>query len=263
MTPARKSAVFRRWFAGHAAGRMRATFAAVRVAGAEHLREALAAGPVVVVSNHTAWWDPMVALVLTERVVPCDSYAMMDGANLARLPFLGLIGGFGVDLTSAADGAAVIRYAARLLDAPGRAVWVFPQGRERPVTERPLGFRRGSAEVARVAKARTVPVAIRYEFRGTERPELLVDIGASIEPARDVAALLARQEAEVTAGLDRIDAALRAGALDGYEVALRAPVGRVGALAERMLAWMTRPRGPVTPARGGERSRSRPARSSG
>ena len=30
-------------------------------------------------------------------------------------------------------------------------VWVFPQGRERSVTERPLGFRAGSAEVARVA----------------------------------------------------------------------------------------------------------------
>ena len=107
----------------------------------------------VLIANHTSWWDPMVALVLTERVAPCDSYAMMDATNLARLPFLGLIGGFGVDLTSAADGAAVIRYAARLLSGPGKAVVVFPQGRERPVTERPLGFRRGSAEVARVAKA--------------------------------------------------------------------------------------------------------------
>ena len=260
MIPARKSAWFRRWFAGHAAGRMRATFNTVRVAGAEHLREALAAGPVVIVSNHTAWWDPLVALVLTERVAPCDSYAMMDAANLRRLPFLGRIGGFGVDLTSASDGAAVIRYAARLLDGPGRAVWVFPQGRERPVTERPLGFRRGSAEVARVAKAATVPLAIRYEFGGAERPELLVDVGEAIAPERDVEALRARQERAVTEALDRVDASLRAGDLARYEAVIRAPESALGRFAERALAWMTRPRAELTPARGGAPSPSRPAR---
>ena len=263
MIPARKSAWFRRWFAGHAAGRMLATFEAVRVAGVENLREALAAGPVVLIANHTSWWDPMVALVLTERVVPCDSYAMMDATNLAGRPFLGLIGGFGVDLTSAADGAAVIRYAARLLGGPGKAVVVFPQGRERPVTERPLGFRRGSAEVARVAKARTVPVALRYEFMGTERPHLLVDVGASFEPERDVEAGRARHERAVTDGLDRIERDLRAGTLDRYEVVVRAPVSRVGALAERVLAWMTRPRGGLRPARGGRPSPPPRARTSG
>lgn len=263
MTPARKSTWFRRWFAGHVAGRMRATFETVRVAGVANLREALAAGPVVLIANHTSWWDPMVALVLTERVVPCDSYAMMDATNLARLPFLGLIGAFGVDLTSAADGAAVIRYAARLLSGPGKAVVVFPQGRERPVTERPLGFRRGSAEVARVAKARTIPVALRYEFMGTERPHLFVDVGAAIEPARDVEAGREAHERAVTEAMDRIERDLCAGALDCYEVVVRAPVSRVGVLAERALAWMTRPRGGITPARGGRPSPSPRARPSG
>ncbi len=260
MIPARKSAWFRRWFAGHIAGRMQASFETVRVAGAQHLRDALAAGPVVLIANHTSWWDPMVALVLTERVAPCDSYAMMDASNLVRLPFLGLIGAFGVDLTNASDGAAVIRYAARLLGGPGKAVVVFPQGRERPVTERPLGFRRGSAEVARVAKARTVPVALRYEFMGTERPHLFVDVGEAFEPERDVEAGRAHHERAVTEGLDRIDGALREGALERYEVVIRAPVSRVGVWAERMLAWMTRPRGKVTPARGEGPSRSPPAR---
>lgn len=241
MTPARKRAWFRRWFAGHVAGRMRRAFETVRVAGLQHLRDALASGPVVVVSNHVSWWDPMVALVLTERVVPCDSYAMMDERNLRRLPFLGLIGGFGVDLTSASDGAAVIRYAARLLDGPGRAVWVFPQGRERPHTERPLGFRAGSAEVARVAKAATVPLALRYEFMHTERPHLLVDVGEALPHQRDVQAGRERHERHVTEALDRIDTALREGALDRYETVLRAPEPVVGPLAERALAWLTRP----------------------
>jgi 1-acyl-sn-glycerol-3-phosphate acyltransferase len=258
--PARKSPWFRRWFAAHAAGRMRATFEAVRVAGAEHLRAALAAGPAVLVSNHTAWWDPLVALVLTERLAPCDSFAMMDAVNLVRLPFLGRIGAFGVDRRDPADGPAVIAYAAALLDRPGRAVWVFPQGRERPVTERPLAFRRGSAEIARSAAAVTVPLALRYEFGGTERPQLLVDIGPPVAPEGDVETLRARQEAAVTEALERIDAALRGGSLERYDPVIRASAGALGRVAERALAWLTRPRRGLTP-RGGETAT--PPRSAG
>ena len=242
MIPARKSAWFRRWFAGHVAGRMRGRFETVRVAGLDRLRVALAQGPVLVVSNHVSWWDPMLVLVLTERIMPCDSFALMDAKNLTRLPFLGLIGGFGVDLTSAADGASVMRYAAKLLNAPGRLVWMFPQGRERPHTERPLGFRKGSAEIARVAKAVTVPLALRYEFMHTERPHLIVDVGEAFAPERDVEKGRDLHEQRVTEALARIDGALIAGDLSAYETVLTTPRDRVGPWAERMLAWATRPR---------------------
>lgn len=242
MIPARKSRWFRRWFAGHAAGRMRATFASVEIAGIAKLRTALDAGPVVVVSNHTAWWDPLVTLVLTEKIVPCDSYALMDAANLTRLPFFGLIGAIGVDLTNPRDGAAAILHAGRLLTGPGRLVWIYPQGRERPSTERPLGFRGGSAEIARVAKAATVPIALRYEFTNVERPRLLVDIGEALPPERDVAKAREAHERTVTEGLDRIDLALRTGDRAAYETVIRAPESRFGALAERCLAWITAPR---------------------
>ena len=137
MIPARKHRLFRWWFGGHARARLRAGFSAVRAEGMDHLRAALAAGPVLIV------------LYLTEHALRCDGHAMMDAQNLQRLPFFAMVGAFGVDLANPSDGASAMRYAARLLNAPGRMVWVFPQGRERPVTERPLAFRAGSAEVAR------------------------------------------------------------------------------------------------------------------
>jgi 1-acyl-sn-glycerol-3-phosphate acyltransferase len=240
---ARKNLWFRRWFASHVAGRFGARFESLRVRGLDHLRTALAQGPVVVVSNHVTWWDPMLVLYLTERVVPCDSYALMDAANLTRLPFLGLIGGIGVDLTSASDGAVVMRYLARFLaNTPGRLVWIFPQGRERPQSERPLGFRAGSAEVARVARALTLPVALRYEFMRTERPHLWIDMGAPIAPERDTSRARDRHEAEVSAALDRIEHALCTDDTALYEVIMQRPYDRVGAWAERMLAWATRAR---------------------
>ena len=116
MIPARKGRLFRAWFAGHARTRLHDAFAAVRASGLDGARAALAAGPVQIVSNHTSWWDPLVVLYLTEHVLRCDGHAMMDAANLRRLPFFARVGAFGVDRTSAADGAAAIRYAARLLD---------------------------------------------------------------------------------------------------------------------------------------------------
>lgn len=242
MIPARKHGLFRWWFSGHARARLRASFSAVRAEGMDHLRAALAAGPALIVSNHTSWWDPMVVLYLTERVLRCDGHAMMDADNLRRLPFFAMVGAFGVDPASPSDGASAMRYAARLLDAPGRMVWVFPQGRERPVTERPLGFRPGSAEVARVARCVTVPIGLRYEHRGHERPELLMSIGEPLPWTKDVAGARAAHEAAVTARLDRLEAALGDGSADGFEALEQGGPSAAARWAEAALAAITRRR---------------------
>ena len=239
--PARKHRLFRWWFSRHARGRLRQCFSAVRAEGLDHLRAALAAGPVLIVSNHTSWWDPLVVLYLTEHTLRCDGHAMMDAGNLLRLPFFAMVGAFGVDLANPSDGAGAMRYAARLLSAPGRMVWVFPQGRERPVTERPLGFRAGSAEVARVARCVTVPIGLRYEHRGAERPELLMSIGQALPWTKDVTAARAAHEAAVTARLDALDAALREGGTEGFEVLEATGPGAAARWAERALVAMTRP----------------------
>ncbi len=245
MIPSRKHPWFRRWFAGHAETKLRAGFERVGVRGLSNLTDALREGPVVIVSNHVCWWDPLVALWVTARLAPHDSHAMMDAANLTKLPFFGLVGAFGVDRTNPSDGAAAMRYAARLLSEPGRSVWIFPQGAERPSTQRPLGFLRGSAEIARVAKARTVPLALRYEFRGTERPHLFVDVGEAFEPVRNVEEGRLLHERRVTDGLDRIDAALRADDVTEYVPAIQTPESALGVWATRALAWMTRPGGVI------------------
>jgi 1-acyl-sn-glycerol-3-phosphate acyltransferase len=243
--PARKSRAFNAWFAGHARARIEKTFGRVLVRGLARAREIAAEAPIVAVSNHTSWWDPLVILHASQHLLGTDGHALMDAKNLRRLPFFSLVGAFGVDLDRAADGAASVRYAARLLDRPGRLVWIFPQGAERPVTERPLGFREGAAHVARVAKrAVTLPAALRYEFAGEELPRLYLSFGAPLPYERDVARACAAQEAAVLAELDAIDAAIagRPAAGEGFELLHRRDPAWLGSLAERMLATLTRPR---------------------
>lgn len=253
MIPAAKRRLFNAWFSGHARGRIRSTFGVTRVHGLARARALCEEAPVLLVANHTAWWDPLVALHVSQHLLGVDGYAMMDAKNLRRLPFFAFVGAFGVDLDRPADGAAAIKYTARLLDRAGRAVWIFPQGRERPVTERPLAFRPGSAEIARVArKARAVPVGIRYEFGGEERPALYISLGAALSPERDVDKALGAHERAVEAELARIERAVR-GEGEDFEEVHRAPVSWIGEAATRLLARfagsskthaLTPPRGP-------------------
>lgn len=246
MIEARKSDWFCWWFSRNAEGRIRRAFGQVRVRGLDTLRTELARRPVLVVSNHTAWWDPLVSLVLSHRVVGADAYAMMDAANLRRLPFFAKVGAFGVSLEDAADGARAIRYAAKRLDRPGRLVWVFAQGRELPVTARPLRFKPGSAQIARVARgAAVVPLGIRYEHGEAPEPDLWLSIGSPLSRAPGERVPLNEvcraQESAVAGELDWIDRALVEGAKEDFEVLFRKRELPWAKAAQTLLAWMTRP----------------------
>ncbi|HEU4536805.1 MAG TPA: lysophospholipid acyltransferase family protein, partial [Polyangiaceae bacterium] len=203
-----------------------------------------ARGPVLWVGNHTSWWDPLVIFYLSRAFFDLDGHAMMDASNLRKLPFFSRIGAFGVDLDDPADGARALRYAARLLRAgPGRMVTVFPQGRERPVTERPLAFRPGSAELARLAPGASVlPFALRYEMQGEEKPFAYVAFGAPLAPEREVARARAEQERAVGALLDELERALCGGDLAAY-TPLFVSRSALGPLATEALAWAFRRRG--------------------
>lgn len=252
MIPAAKSPLFEWWFARHVDARLRRSFSSLRLAGAEHVVRGATAGPVVWIGNHTSWWDPLVAYHLSGRHFRLDGHAMMDARNLRRLPFFARIGAFGVDLDDPADGARSLRYAARLLSAPGRMVLIFPQGTERPITERPLGFRPGSGELARlVPRGSVVPFAVRYEMAAEELPRIYVRFGAALtlptaRPERAPERLREAHERAVTALLDAIDEDVRRGALDDY-TPLFWRSDRGGELASAALGWLVGPREHLSP----------------
>lgn len=256
MIPARRGARFNRWFARQAEARVHKTFGRVYIHGLDALVETAQRHPILLVSNHTAWWDSLFIIWLVNRPatarseVPLEGYALMNAANLRRFPFLGKVGGFGVELSedgsSEGDGAEAIEYGAALLDRPGRVELVYPQGRERPLNVRPLGFRSGAAAIARgappEAALRVVAVGTRYVFGPREAPDAYVSFGPPVPPSATVDQERQRQEVAVTAELDRIELALeppdarhQSAPPAGFECLHERTPGAVARLAERAL----------------------------
>lgn len=171
-----------------------------------------ASGPVIIYSNHPAWWDAAVYILTADRFFPAyESYAPIDAAMLKQYGIFGRIGAFGVDLESPRGAVDFLKTSAEILSSPNRALWITAQGRFSDVRERPLGLKPGVARVVELAPDCTVlPLAIEYGFwleRGAEaflafgqpiRGQELLDLR---RPAR-----LERLETDLTATLERLSA---------------------------------------------------------
>jgi 1-acyl-sn-glycerol-3-phosphate acyltransferase len=241
MIPADKSRWITRFLARDAERRIRSHFSVVRIHGLEALSSELARGPVVVVSNHTSWWDPIVLQWVCARVLhDVDAYALMDVKNLTRLPFFRKVGAFGVDLEDPTDGMRAMRYAAKLLDRPRRLVWVFPQGQEVPITK-PLEFRSGAAVIARLARAPVVPAALRYEIGGEPQPHLWLSFGpVAAKGGKDCEAGRVAQESAVAVEMQRLQDAIHSANDAGFTRVHERGPSAIFRFAEAALAWLTR-----------------------
>ena len=235
---ARKHPLLERTYARYGRRLLRRAFARVWVGGAPWPE---GGGPVIAFVNHSAWWDPVLALFLSHDVFRRDGYGLMEGAQLLRYPFFRRIGCFGATMEHPAEDArGLALYAARLLGTTGlggvpRTLWIFPQGALLPARV-PLVFRSGLARFSRaVPDALLLPVAVRYEVRAEQRPECFVRVGAPVPPSGpgrhggggsggDAPVRLTRRlEQRLRDELDRLDADLTAEHPAGYRVALAGP----------------------------------------
>jgi 1-acyl-sn-glycerol-3-phosphate acyltransferase len=162
-------------------GYFRRHFRAVRISNPHFLAQQ-ASGPVIVYANHSSWWDPMVSVLLAQRLLPeRRHYAPMDAAALEKYGILKRIGIFGVDLHSIRGAARFLRTSLDLL-AQGGVLWITPQGRFADPRERPLAFKPGLAALAaRCPNGCTLlPLAIEYPFWDERLPETLLHFGEPV-----------------------------------------------------------------------------------
>ena len=184
------------------------------VSGLDEARAALAGRPLIFAANHVAWWDTLLLLVLDEALGGVG-WAVMDAENLRRLPFLGWVGALPLDRSSTSRSRQCLEASAALLDRPGRSLWIFPQGRQRPAHLRPLDLKPGLQVLHDTRPVDVVAVSLNYVFLETPNPAAVVRFAAPI-PAAAVGeqGLLPVVESTLLDGLAAIDAAAVA-ATDG------------------------------------------------
>jgi phytoene desaturase len=135
---------------------------------------------VVFAFTHVSWWDGLLLMPLDDELGRAGR-ALMDANNLAGVPYLGPLGVVPLDRTSPQRMRAGLRAAVAFLSGPGRAMYVFPQGRQRPHHLRPLGLSRGANWLAEQSGAQLVPVALGYGFREAHVPAAVVSFGAPVQ----------------------------------------------------------------------------------
>jgi 1-acyl-sn-glycerol-3-phosphate acyltransferase len=146
--------------------------------------------PLVIYSNHPAWWDGAVYLLLAARLFPGHrSFVPIDAAMLDKYRVFARMGAFAVEPESRRGAAAFLRTAAGILADPDHALWVTAQGRFVDARARPLGLQAGVARLADPAPdALFLPLAIEYAFWTERGAEALVAFGPP-RGARELRAL--------------------------------------------------------------------------
>ncbi|MGN7312822.1 lysophospholipid acyltransferase family protein [Alkalicoccobacillus gibsonii] len=135
---------------------------------------------VLILVNHSSWWDGLVTFYLTQTSCPYDSYAMMSEKGLMEFPFFKRIGAFSVNVEKPRSIVETLVYAKELLHNQ-KAVWMFPQGAEQPLEKRPLEFKTGSAHLATADHNVTVyTVTYYYTMLHEQKPRLYIDISEPV-----------------------------------------------------------------------------------
>jgi 1-acyl-sn-glycerol-3-phosphate acyltransferase len=183
---------------------MRRAFDGVYVSGLEELRATATEAPVIIAANHVAWWDAFM-VVLMDQLLGTDGYCLMDADNLKKLPFFSWIGAIPLRRGSPRESLRDLQQASTMLDRPGRALWIFPQGEQRPAHLRPLGLSSGVHMLARRSGAKVVTASLQYAFREQPQPSALMTFGPALPSDLGRSDAMGALETRLIDGLNRID----------------------------------------------------------
>lgn len=223
---------------------LRKHFHGVRLAKSGHPFPA--DGPLLIVLNHPAWWDPLVCMVLSKFIADRDQFAAIDAIAVEKYGFFKKLGFIGVDTHSLRGASEFVRTGATILSEPNRVYWVTAQGRFTDARQRPLNLQAGVGHLAaRLEQGIVLPIALEYAFWNERTPEALIRIGEPIGIAEHPS-LSGRQwieliEESLTRTLDELsrETMSRDPARFTTLVSGKAGVGGVYDFWRRMKAWIS------------------------
>lgn len=129
--------------------------------------------PVLMLGNHTSWWDGFLGQYINLALFNRKLHIMMLEEQLEKRKFLNKTGAYSIRKGSR-SAIESIQYTAQILSDPGNLVILFPQGRIRSIMEVPVTFESGWY---RVFKYLDHPIQVvfyvtLFDFFSNRKPEL-------------------------------------------------------------------------------------------
>ena len=137
--------------------------------------------PLLLCLNHPSWWDPLIALHLSQRFFPGRQHAAPIAAEgLAKYKFFERLGFFGIEPGTRQGASRFLEVGTACLSRPDGAFWVTAQGAFNDVRQ-PIVLEPGIGHVARNAdRFVMLPVALEYSFWNERYPEAFACFGKPI-----------------------------------------------------------------------------------
>lgn len=126
--------------------------------------------PLLVISNHTSWWDGFFIWQLNRRHFKKSFHVMMLEEQIKRYPFFSRVGAFSVKPGTRSVKES-LDFTVRLLEDPRNSVLYFPQGKLCSVYDNDMQFMGGVNYVVNRAKnASVIFAAILLDYGSHSRP---------------------------------------------------------------------------------------------
>ena len=153
------------WFTRYVEFYLRRNFHGVHLVQLGSLHQ-LDGWPLLICLNHPSWWDPLMAVYLSQRFFKDRrQYAPIAAAGLAKYRFFERLGFFGIDPGTRAGAFRFLEIGEAALSRDDGALWVTPQGHFTDVRQRPVHIQSGVGHLTqRLQRVAMLPVALEYAF---------------------------------------------------------------------------------------------------
>jgi hypothetical protein len=133
--------------------------------------------------NHNYWWDGLLPLYLNKKYFGQKARALMEDVQMRKYPFFSRIGAFSIDLTNPKSSIHSLRYALKSMEREKACLFIYPEGKIVPVTEKTSEFKNGLSWIYQNSEDLDfVPIGIYIDYSGSNKPELNIYIGELTKP---------------------------------------------------------------------------------
>ena len=129
--------------------------------------------PLLLLPNHSTWWDGFFVYWLNKQVWQRPVYLMVLKETLLKFPFFRHLGAFSIDPASLSATRESLIYSQNIVHSqPSPVLCLFPQGKLMPWGKRPLEYKPGIQWLIKNSpkNLQIILLAIKIEFGTEQRP---------------------------------------------------------------------------------------------